>query len=81
MNTKAAIHALRERTRFTPQEVAEYLGVSVHLVRKWESGTREFNPTVARLFKLLGLVRDLAPDVHSIMLPEGRKEVVVKRDE
>jgi DNA-binding transcriptional regulator YiaG len=72
MNSKTVLQSIRDRLGYSNDEVAEYLGVSIHLVRKWENGTREFSPTVEKLIKVLGLVRDLAPGLHKSMVPKGR---------
>jgi DNA-binding transcriptional regulator YiaG len=68
--------SLAERVRQTLHRLnldepraAAYLGVPVFTVRKWTTGEREPNASVARLLDVLGMVEAMAPALHGSFLP------------
>lgn len=67
----AAFKALRHRLNLGPQGLADYLGLTVHAVRKIENGTRAPSGPLARLVDVLGMVEAMAPALHAAMIPQG----------
>lgn len=67
--TPETLKSTRARLKLAPAGFAEYLGVSVHTLTKWENGTRAVPPSAARLLAVLGTVEALAPALHAAMLP------------
>lgn len=59
---------LRSRLDLSPAQMADYLGVPIHTLRKWESGERSGSATLLRLLDVLGMVEALAPGLHSALL-------------
>ena len=59
---------LRSRLDLSPAQTANYLGVPIHTLRKWESGERTGSATLLRLLDVLGLLEALAPNLHQTFL-------------
>jgi transcriptional regulator with XRE-family HTH domain len=55
--------------------MADYLGVPIHTLRKWESGERSGSATLLRLLDVLGMVEALAPALHASFLPPESRHV------
>jgi transcriptional regulator with XRE-family HTH domain len=66
---------LRSRLHLSPAQMADYLGVPIYTLRKWESGERGGSATLLRLLDVLGLVEALAPGLHSALLPPETRHV------
>lgn len=66
-----AFKALRARLGLSPQGLGDYLGLTVHAVRKIENGTREPSGPVLRLVAVLGTVEALAPGLHAALMPQS----------
>ena len=60
---------LRSRLDLSPAQMADYLGVPIHTLRKWESGERSGSATLLRLLDILGMVEALAPGLHAALVP------------
>lgn len=58
----------RSRLDLSPAEMANYLGVPIYTLRKWESGERGSSAAVMRLLDVLGMVEALAPALHASFL-------------
>ena len=69
----------RSRLDLSPAEMADYLGVPIYTVRKWESGERQPGAAVLRLFEILGMVEALAPALHESFLPPKSRHVEKSR--
>ena len=74
-----AFKALRTRLGLSPQGLADYLGLTVHAVRKIENGTREPSGPVLRLIQVLGTLEALAPEIHAMLLPHIGKTPTQKK--
>lgn len=68
-NIPETIKALRARHNLSELATAEYLGVTVHALRKWANGTRAPESSALRLIEVLAMVEALAPGLHAAMLP------------
>lgn len=66
---------LRSRLDLSPAQMADYLGVPIHTLRKWESGERSGSATLLRLLDVLGMVEALAPALHDSFLPSESRHV------
>jgi transcriptional regulator with XRE-family HTH domain len=66
---------LRSRLDLSPAQMADYLGVPIYTLRKWESGERGGSATLLRLLDVLGLVEALAPGLHSALLTSETRHV------
>lgn len=51
--------------------MADYLGVPIHTLRKWETGERGGSATLLRLLDVLGIVEALAPAIHESLIPDA----------
>lgn len=60
---------LRSRLDLSPAQMADYLGVPLYTLRKWESGERSGSATLLRLLDVLGMVEAMAPALHEAFLP------------
>jgi transcriptional regulator with XRE-family HTH domain len=69
----------RSRLDFSPAEMADYLGVPIYTLRKWESGERGSSAAVMRLLDVLGMVEALAPALHESFLPPKSRHVEKSR--
>jgi len=67
--TPADLKKWRERLGLGVQGMAEYLGIPVHTLTKWENGTRAPDAAPRRLFEVLGLIEAMAPSIHDVLLP------------
>ena len=63
------ITTLRDRLGFTVAQCAQYLGVSIHAVIKYENGTRAPSRALVRLIGVLQTLEVMAPDIHAYMMP------------
>ena len=70
---------LRSRLDLSPAQMADYLGVPIHTLRKWESGERSGSATLLRLLDVLGMVEALAPALHDSFLPPESRHVEKSR--
>ena len=59
----------RSRLDLSPAQMADYLGVPLYTLRKWESGERSGSATLLRLLDVLGMVEAMAPALHESFLP------------
>lgn len=66
--TSIKIQTLRHRLGLTYKEMGDYLGVSSHLIRKYENGTREMSRTVVKLLELLEKIEEMSPEEHAKMI-------------
>lgn len=66
---------LRSRLDLSPAQMADYLGVPIHTLRKWESGERSASATLLRLLDVLGIVEAMAPALHASLLPSKLRHV------
>lgn len=69
LETARLVGAMRQRLGLTLQECADYLGVPLVTLVKWENGTRTPGSAARRLFEVLGVVEIVAPKVHENLLP------------
>lgn len=69
----------RSRLDLSPAEMADYLGVPIYTLRKWESGERGSSAAVMRLLDVLGIVEALAPALHASFLPPESRHVEKSR--
>lgn len=69
----------RSRLDLSPAELADYLGVPIYTLRKWESGERGSSAAVMRLLDVLGMVEALAPALHESFLPPKPRHVEKSR--
>lgn len=67
--TPADLKKWRERLGLGTQGMADYLGVPVYTLTKWENGTRAPDSAPRRLFEVLGLIEAMAPSIHDVLLP------------
>ena len=65
---------MMSRLDLSPTQAAEYLGVSIYTLRKWESGERGGSATLARLLDILGMVEAMAPAIHASFLPSKQNQ-------
>lgn len=63
------IKELRKAMNFNRVEMGEYLGVTHHAIRKWESEGRPLQDNVLRMLTVLETVKMFAPDVHAMLMP------------
>lgn len=68
----------RSRLDLSPAEMADYLGVPIYTLRKWESGERQGSATLLRLLDILGMVEALAPALHDSLIVSNEKSVMSK---
>lgn len=61
---------LRSRLNFSQVQMAQYLGVPVFTLRKWESGEREPRAVLTRLLDVLNFLEVFAPALHDGFLAE-----------
>jgi len=66
---------LRSRLDLSPAQIADYLGVPIYTLRKWESGERSGSATLLRLLDVLGMVEAMAPALHASFLPSKSRHV------
>jgi len=66
--TPAQLAAIAQRLNLSTQALADYLGVPVHTLTKWQNGTRTPPAVAARLLAVLALIETLAPDLHAAAL-------------
>lgn len=59
----------RSRLKLSPAQMADYLGVPIHTLRKWESAERQGSATLTRLLDVLGMVEALSPALHESLVP------------
>ena len=57
----ARVRDTMHRLNLDEREAADYLGVPIYTLRKWESGERGSSAAVMRLLDVLGMVEALAP--------------------
>lgn len=69
----------RSRLDLSPAEMADYLGVPIYTLRKWESGERGSSAAVMRLLDVLGMVEAMAPALHESFLPPKSRHVEKSR--
>ena len=62
--------ALNAALCLTHEQVADYLGVSPHTLRKWISGERAPGGLLVRTLDILDLVQTLAPALHDAMVQD-----------
>lgn len=67
---------LRSRLNFSQVQMAQYLGVPVFTLRKWESGEREPQSVLTRLLDILGIVETFAPSIHDALMPDAHVDKV-----
>lgn len=65
----ARVRDTMHRLNLDEREAADYLGVPIYTLRKWESGERGSSAAVMRLLDVLGMVEALAPALHASFLP------------
>lgn len=66
--TPAQLAAIAQRHNLSTQALADYLGVPVHTLTKWQNGTRTPPAVAARLLAVLALIETLAPELHRAAL-------------
>ena len=66
--TPAQLAAIAQRLHLSTNSLADYLGVPVHTLTKWQNGTRTPPAVAARLLAVLALIETLAPDLHAAAL-------------
>lgn len=81
INVEMAVRVatLRARLHLTLADCAEYLGVPVTTLIKWENGTRTPGSAAQRLMDVLGMIEVMAPDIHEHFLPAEAKRGTPKR--
>ena len=62
--TAKRVGELRKRLNLTLHDCAEYLGVPVTTLIKWENGTRTPGSSAQRLMDILGMIEVMAPNIH-----------------
>jgi transcriptional regulator with XRE-family HTH domain len=68
------LKAWRARLSLGEAGMAAYLGVPVPTYRKWENGTRSQDASTLRLFSVLSLVEQNAPDLHNALIDGALSE-------
>jgi DNA-binding transcriptional regulator YiaG len=68
MTTLERINAAQSRLGLDIEPMAQYLGVSVHTLRKWQNGQRIPGAMVDRLLDILAAVECMAPQIHATLL-------------
>ena len=71
----ARVRDTMHRLNLDEREAADYLGVPIYTLRKWESGERGSSAAVMRLLDVLGMVEALAPALHASFLPSQSRHV------
>jgi transcriptional regulator with XRE-family HTH domain len=66
--TPAQLAEIAQRLSLSTQSLADYLGVPVHTLIKWQNGTRTPPAVAARLLAVLAIVEALAPELHRAAL-------------
>lgn len=66
--TPAQLAELAQRLSLSTQSMADYLGVPVHTLIKWQNGTRTPPAVASRLLAVLAIVETLAPELHRAAL-------------
>ena len=72
--TPETLKSIKARLNLSDNGLADYLGVTVHAVRKWCAGTRAPESSALRLIDVLALVETMAPDVHAVLVPAGHAD-------
>jgi predicted transcriptional regulator len=67
--TPETLKSIKARLNLSDNGLADYLGVTVHAVRKWCAGTRAPESSALRLIDVLALVETMAPDLHAVLIP------------
>jgi transcriptional regulator with XRE-family HTH domain len=67
--TPETLKNIKARLNLSDAGLADYLGVTVHAVRKWCAGTRAPESSALRLIDVLAIVETMAPDVHAVLVP------------
>lgn len=75
----ARVRDTMHRLNLDEREAADYLGVPIYTLRKWESGERGSSAAVMRLLDVLGMVEALAPALHESFLPPKSRHVEKSR--
>lgn len=66
--TPAQLAEIAQRLSLSTSALADYLGVPVHTLIKWQNGTRTPPAVAARLLAVLEIVETLSPDLHRAAL-------------
>ena len=66
--TPAQLAELAQRLNLSTQALADYLGVPVHTLIKWQNGTRRPPAVAARLLAVLAIFETMAPELHRAAL-------------
>lgn len=66
--TPAQLAEIAQRLSLSTSALADYLGVPVYTLIKWQNGTRTPPAVAARLLAVLEIVETLAPDLHRAAL-------------
>jgi hypothetical protein len=69
--TPETLKSIKARLNLSDAGLADYLGVTVHAVRKWCAGTRAPESSALRLIDVLAIVETMAPGVHAVLVPAG----------
>jgi len=67
VTTLERINAAQSRLGLSIDAMAQYLGVSVHTLRKWQNGQRIPGAMVDRLLNVLSLVECMMPEIHAAL--------------
>lgn len=70
--TVERVRALMERHGWNQGQTAAYLGVPQGTFGNWLQGTRKPSQSVVRLLDVLGIVENLAPWLHTSLLPSKK---------
>lgn len=73
------VATLRARLGLTLHDCAQYLGVPVTTLIKWENGTRSPGSAAVRLMDVLGMIEVMAPDIHEHFLPDAGKRGIPRK--
>lgn len=66
--TPAQLATIAQRHNLSTQALADYLGVPVHTLTKWQNGTRTPPAVAARLLAVLAIFETMAPELHRAAL-------------
>lgn len=67
---------IRTRHGLTNPQLAEYLGIGLDAIRKWNLGISKPSVTVCRMIHVLGVIEALAPDIHAHLVPVAKPKKI-----
>jgi len=74
VTTLERINAAQSRLGLSIDAMAQYLGVSVHTLKKWQNGQRVPGAMVDRLLNVLSLVECMMPEIHAALFDHWQND-------